>query len=405
MKIQMSIKSFSRLKNLLCATAFAILSIGQLAAQDGDAANGEAIFKGNCKTCHAPTADKVIGPGLKDISKRRPVEWLVKWVKNPMSVVNSGDEYAVKLYNDYNKIQMTGFPAYGEKEIKDILAYIEKANVPVTLPGGNTPPTQTSGSSDLFTYILVALLFVMVLVLGVLLLVLGLLRKKSDEAAGVATSSTSFVDNISNTFKSLTQNKAVRSATLWFFALMIIKASIDGLYGVGLQQGYAPKQPINFSHKLHAGQYQIDCNYCHTGVNRGKSATIPSANICMNCHGEIKKGSPEIQKIYKAIEQDKPVEWVRVHNLPDLAYFNHAQHVNVGGVQCEQCHGDVKGMEVIQQKSSLTMGWCIDCHRQTDVNTKGNGYYDKLVEVHNKGHKQPLKVADIGGLECSKCHY
>jgi hypothetical protein len=180
---------------------------------------------------------------------------------------------------------------------------------------------------------------------------------------------------------------------------------LDGAYGVGIQQGYAPKQPISFSHKLHAGEYKIDCNYCHTGVNRGKSAHIPSANICMNCHGVIKKESPEIQKIYTSIENNQPIEWVRVHNLPDLAYFNHAQHVNVGGVECESCHGDVAKMEVIQQRSSLTMGWCIDCHRQTDVNTKDNQYYDKLVQLHGTESKDALKVADIGGLECSKCHY
>jgi hypothetical protein len=186
---------------------------------------------------------------------------------------------------------------------------------------------------------------------------------------------------------------------------MVTKATIDGMYGVGVQQGYAPKQPIAFSHKLHAGQYKVDCNYCHTGVNRGKSATIPSANICMNCHGVIKKESPEIQKIYTAIEKNQPIEWVRIHNLPDLAYFNHAQHVNVGGVQCQQCHGEIQTMEVVEQRSSLTMGWCIDCHRKTDVNTKGNAYYDKLTELHAKKSKEPLKVADIGGLECSKCHY
>jgi hypothetical protein len=125
----------------------------------------------------------------------------------------------------------------------------------------------------------------------------------------------------------------------------------------------------------------------------------------MNCHGVIKKESPEIQKIYTAIEQNRPIEWIRVHNLPDLAYFNHAQHVNVGNVQCQTCHGDIEKMEVVEQRSSLTMGWCIDCHRKTEVNTKDNAYYDKLVALHSKESKEPLKVANIGGLECSKCHY
>jgi hypothetical protein len=256
----------------------------------------------------------------------------------------------------------------------------------------------------LFTYILVALLLVMLLVLGVLLAIVSILSKAVSGEVGTSEGS-SLGDKLRNGLVAMSKNSAIRSATVWFFVLMAAKATLDGLYGVGIQQGYAPKQPISFSHKLHAGQYKIDCNYCHTGVNRGKSATIPSANICMNCHGVIKKESPEIQKIYTAIEENKPIQWVRVHNLPDLAYFNHAQHVNVGGLQCQQCHGEIQTMEVVQQRSTLTMGWCIDCHRKTDVNTKENAYYDKLVELHAKKSDKPLKVADIGGLECSKCHY
>jgi mono/diheme cytochrome c family protein len=390
-------------------TLLITLSIGfQAVAQDGDAANGEALFKNNCATCHNANEQKLVGPGLKGIQERRNLEWLVKWVKNPNGVIASGDEYAVKLYNEYGKAQMTAFPNYGEKEVKDILAYVEKANAaPAPSPGGTTNVTNgetTSAPSDLFTYILVALLIVLLLVLGVLLAIVSLLSKA---VGGTATSTGdgSMMDKLRTGLAAMSKNSAIRSATMWFFILMVSKASIDGMYGIGVQQGYAPKQPIAFSHKLHAGQYKIDCNYCHTGVNRGKSATIPSANICMNCHGVIKKESPEIQKIYTAIEKDQPIEWVRVHNLPDLAYFNHAQHVNVGNVACQNCHGEIEKMEVVQQRSSLTMGWCIDCHRKTEVNTKNNAYYDKLVELHKSKSKEPLKVADIGGLECSKCHY
>jgi len=188
------------------------------------------------------------------------------------------------------------------------------------------------------------------------------------------------------------------------------KAVINGLYSIGVQQGYAPRQPIAFSHKIHAGDMQIDCKYCHTGVMKGKSATIPTVNICMNCHNSIKAGTQtgegEIAKILSAYANNKPIEWVRVHNLPDLAYFNHSQHVNVGGIACETCHGPINEMEVVRQYSLLTMGWCIDCHRKTDLNTKGNKYYDKLVELHNKEKgKVPFKVEDNGGLECAKCHY
>jgi hypothetical protein len=195
----------------------------------------------------------------------------------------------------------------------------------------------------------------------------------------------------------------------FLIAALGFKAVINGLYSIGVQQGYAPKQPIAFSHKVHAGQYEIDCKYCHVGVMKGKSATIPSVNICMNCHNQIKSGTNtgenEIGKIRAAFEQNKPIEWVRIHNLPDLAYFNHSQHVNVGGIECQTCHGPIQEMDVVRQHSLLTMGWCIDCHRKTDVNSKGNAYYNKLVELHNETSKNPMKVEDIGGLECSKCHY
>lgn len=402
---------FKKMRSVAQALLIALMAVvsQQAIAQDGDAASGETLFNNNCKACHSPKDEVVVGPGLKGIQQRRDLAWLVKWVKNPNGVIQSGDEYAVALYNKFNKAQMTAFPAFGEKEVKDILAYVEKANTaaaPAPAAGGAAPAAASGDSapSDLFTYILVALLIVMLLVLGVLMAIVSILSKAvSGEAT--TTEGTSFADRLRNGLVGLSKNSAIRSATVWFFILMVTKATIDGMYGVGIQQGYAPKQPIAFSHKLHAGQYKIDCNYCHTGVNRGKSATIPSANICMNCHGVIKKESPEIQKIYTAIEKNQPIEWVRIHNLPDLAYFNHAQHVNVGGVQCQQCHGEIQTMEVVEQRSSLTMGWCIDCHRKTDVNTKGNAYYDKLVELHKSKSKEPLKVADIGGLECSKCHY
>jgi len=187
--------------------------------------------------------------------------------------------------------------------------------------------------------------------------------------------------------------------------VVLIDLSIDKVMGVGIQQGYSPRQPIAFSHKLHAGDHQINCNYCHTSVYKGASANIPSANICMNCHSQIKKESTEIQKIYRAIEKNRPIEWVRVHNLPDLAYFNHSQHTKVGGVECQTCHGPIETMEGVAQYSPLTMGWCIDCHRNTPLNTEGNAYYDNLVKLHEKQSSGSFIVASNGGTECSKCHY
>ena len=377
-------------------------------AGGGDVAKGESIFKGSCANCHSATDEVVVGPGLKGATTRNNIDWLTKWVHNSQAVIASGDAYGVALYNKFNKTQMTSFPNLSPEDIKSIFAYVDQAAAaPAPVAAAGAAPagqTQTSGPSDLFMIVLVALVVVMLLVLGVLVVVVSLLSKAvngpiSDDSRGDS------MTRIGSYLKGIIGDPAIRSAVMWVFVLLVLKATVDGAYSVGVQQGYAPKQPITFSHKLHAGEYKIDCNYCHTGVNRGKSAHIPSANICMNCHGVIKKESPEIQKIYTSIENNQPIEWVRVHNLPDLAYFNHAQHVNVGGLDCENCHGDVTKMEVIQQRSSLTMGWCIDCHRNTDVNTKDNKYYDKLVQLHGTESKGALKVADIGGLECSKCHY
>jgi len=379
-------------------------------AGGGDAAKGESIFKKECAQCHSVTSEKVVGPGLKGATSRNNLAWLTKWVKNSQAVIASGDPYAVKIYNDYGKTQMTSFANLSDDDIKGIFTYIDNAATaaPAAAVAGAAPAagaaSSSNGPSDLFMIVVVALVVVMLLVLGVLLVIVSLLSKAVSGGAEELVKE-DFMTRLGKSLKGIAMDSSIRSATIWIFALLVLKATLDGLYGVGIQQGYAPKQPISFSHKLHAGEYKIDCNYCHTGVNRGKSAHIPSANICMNCHGVIKKESPEIQKIYTSIENNQPIEWVRVHNLPDLAYFNHAQHVNVGGVECENCHGDVGKMEVIQQRSSLTMGWCIDCHRKTEVNTKDNHYYDKLVQLHNGESKEALKVADIGGLECSKCHY
>ncbi len=381
------------------------------AGDGGDAAKGETIFKNNCASCHNTSAEKSVGPGLKGINERRELPWLVKWIHNSQAMIAAGDPYATNLYKQYNQAQMTSFPNLSEDDIKGILAYVDQANAaPEVVAGapaaaGDPGVAQSGAPSELFILVLVALMVVMLLVLGVLLVIVTLLSKAVGGDAVAVEGGTPFMERLKGTLTKTANNPAIRSATVWVFVLLVTKALIDGAYGIGVQQGYAPKQPIAYSHKLHAGTYDIDCNYCHTGANRGKSAHIPSANICMNCHGVIKKESPEIQKIYTAIENNQPIEWIRVHNLPDFAYFNHSQHVNVGGLQCQTCHGEIQEMEVVEQRSSLTMGWCIDCHRKTDVNTKGNAYYDKLVQVHSMESKDALKVADIGGLECSKCHY
>lgn len=401
-------------RKFLLLITFVFLSGQGVFAQDeaaagaGDAVAGEALFKNNCKQCHSADDKIVVGPGLKGLEDRRDFAWIKAWIQNPDKVINSGDKYAVDLFNKFNKLQMTAFPSYGDKEIHDILAYVKKANeAPAVVAGaeGAVAGAQDTGGGKFFNIILVSLLAIMVLVLVALLAVIRLLGtlSKSDEALTqeLAHPKPSFAENL----KTLFSNSTVRTAVIWLFIILGTKATLDGLFSIGVHQGYAPAQPVNFSHKLHAGDMEIDCGYCHTGVYKGKQAGIPSSSICMNCHNTIKRESPEIQKIYRAIETDTPIEWVRVHNLPDLAYFNHSQHTVVGELDCENCHGDIRNMEVVQQRHSLTMGWCIDCHRQTDVNSKGNAYYDKLLTAHEQVSSKPMKVEDIGGLECAKCHY
>jgi mono/diheme cytochrome c family protein len=395
---------------LLSLFAFFILSETAF-AQDGDAAAGEKAFKANCSQCHAADATQVVGPGLAGIEDRRDFAWIKKWINNSAAVIASGDKYAVDLYEKFNKTPMTAFPGYGDAEVKNILAYVKAANAaPAPAAPGAAPAAAVQGGDEtgggkFFNIVLVTLLVIMGLVLVALLAILRLLTKLSGGDDEDGEDGVSGGEKFKSSFKNLVANKTVRSAVIWLFIILGTKATLDGLYGIGVHQGYAPKQPISFSHKLHAGEMEINCAYCHTGVYKGKQAGIPSASICMNCHNTIKRESPEIQKIYTAIEKDQPIEWVRVHNLPDLAYFNHSQHTNVGGLACENCHGEIPKMEVVEQRSTLTMGWCIDCHRKTDVNAKGNAYYDTLLDAHNKTTKDAMKVEDIGGLECAKCHY
>jgi hypothetical protein len=217
-------------------------------------------------------------------------------------------------------------------------------------------------------------------------------------------------------------------------SIFLLLASGYFAYGwfmqIGVDQDYAPVQPIHFSHRIHAGSNGVDCKYCHSAARVSKNAGIPSLNVCMNCHKNISEVADttataeyskafydgEIQKLYDAVGWDKstqkytgktnPVKWVRIHNLPDFAYFNHSQHVTVGGIECQKCHGEVQTYEIQKQFAPLTMGWCVNCHRETNVKVEGNAYYDKIhQELSKKYGKEKLTVSDMGGLECGKCHY
>lgn len=408
-------KTFKRL-SLVVALFLSLSTCFSVSAQD-NAAHGKELFENNCASCH--NVHKVmVGPALKGINERRKIDWILSWVKNPAKVIASGDPYAKKLEADFKSAGiMTGFAALKDQDIKDIMAHIKVEEVKV--PVGTTPtigdPKPVKTDNTFLNIVLGGFIVVLLAMIIALLSVMTILRKYIAQNAASLSEEDKYLLEDKTDWKTITSSTGFRFTVAFLVIGLIGKTTLDSLVSIGMQQGYAPKQPIAFSHKLHAGKYKIDCNYCHTGVRLGKHANIPSANICLNCHSQIKTESPEIKKIYASADYDpktktygknqKPIEWVRVHNLPDLAYFNHSQHVKVAGLECQKCHGPVQDMEVIQQFAPLTMGWCINCHRETVVKAEGNKYYDNLLKLHNKVSSDPLKVKDIGGLECSKCHY
>lgn len=443
----MNIKQFfhSKVFILLLVASFTILSSGVVRAQDEGAteaaaeevaeestddsgapvpndkaayAVGEEIFEGECSTCHA-LDDVLAGPALRKVAERQPVEWIKKWVKNSAALIASGDEHANEVYEKFGKAAMPSF-AFNDDQLTGIITYLQyapEAKTADTTSVGGTSQVVVEQDDSTLVIVLSIILVLLIIIILVLVLMSALLSKhlksKEDE---LNDADLELVNQKHNVLKVFTHPAFIGAVTVIAILVGLWLGIVKGLYWVGTQGGYAPSQPINFSHKIHAGENEIDCNYCHTGVRKSKNANIPSPNICMNCHTKVKTESPEIAKIYRAIDYNpetkeygtntKPIEWVRIHNLPDLAYFNHSQHVKVGGIECQECHGPIEEMDKVYQYSELTMGWCIDCHRKTEVNAKGNAYYDELLNLHEeKKEGEPMTVEDIGGLECSKCHY
>ena len=404
-----------------------------LSAQDGDAAAGKALFNANCASCHK-LDKKMTGPALRNVETRLSEEegldrqWFYAWIKNSAGMIKSGDAYANKIYKEYNGTAMTAFPQLSNIDIDNILAYTAATPPPPPEGAKNdinpNPPTDTNSNG----LILGALALLFALLAGALFLVNKTLRRFADEKGVVLTEKTKRTP----IWKAFVENQFLVLVTAIFFLL----ASAYFVYGffmqVGVNQGYEPVQEIHYSHRIHAGENGIDCKYCHSSARVSKHSGIPSLNICMNCHksiSEVAEGvqsegiaeygvdyNAEIKKLYTAVGWDdaeqkytgvtKPVKWARIHNLPDFAYFNHSQHVSVAGVECQTCHGPVEEMEVMYQYAPLTMGWCINCHRETNVKVKDNDYYTKIHEQLSKKYGvEQLTAAQMGGLECGKCHY
>src|SRR5690606_19403942 len=391
--------------------------------------DGKALFQANCASCHNPLKDAT-GPALQGVDQRVPdKEWLYKWIKNSAGLIASGDKYANQIYNDWNKTAMTAFPNLNNEEIDAIITYVNSVQPPKADDGavaGSGSTQQDEGNGWLYTFITLSLIALMIVLWRANY---GLRRVANDKEGLPNEHEVPFY-----------RNKVFIAIGVVLFFIFCGYWITNGAVEMGRQQNYEPLQPIFYSHKVHAGINQINCLYCHSSAEESKMAMVPSPNVCMNCHKQISEytgeeklitaegkevnGTEEIQKLYqytgwnperKDYNRDvngniitHPIKWTKVHNLPDHVYFNHSQHVMVGKVQCQRCHGPVEEMDEVYQFAPLSMGWCINCHRQTQVQFADNNYYSIFEKYHEEiksGQRAGVTVEDIGGLECQKCHY
>jgi len=416
--------SVSKVFTVLFVFSFSL----NISAQEIDIAKGKSLFNANCASCHKLNK-KLVGPALKGVSAKYDKEWLYSWIKNSAALIKSGDDQAVAIYEEYNKVAMNAFPQLSNEDIDNILAYTDFVPEPVVSADAGAVASSSNSDSSLTNDIVLVLLTVVLLVLITMLFLVTKTLRNIAEKNGI-----NFEQEQGSNF-SIWQAFIKNQFLIFVSVILLLLSSAYFAYGymmqIGVDQGYMPVQPIHYSHKIHAGANQIECQYCHSSARISKHSGIPSLNVCMNCHENIadyngeedlEKGytkdfyTNEIKKLYKAVGWDEetqsytgdtePVKWVRIHNLPDFVYFNHSQHVSVAGIDCQKCHGPVEEMEILYQYSPLTMGWCIDCHRESNIKVKDNEYYTKIHEELSKKYGvEELSIAQMGGLECGKCHY
>lgn len=397
-------------------------------ASGADPVKGKELFNTNCAACHKLDA-KMTGPALRGISPRLTNEWLYKWIRNSQELIKSGDAEAVRVSKEYNGSVMNAFPQLTNADIDNIIAYTSEPKAEAAVPAAMTagPPGTVSEAGGVSNNLVLGVLAVIMTMLIIMLFLVNNVLSKVAKANGIEVKKPIPTTPI---WKAFAKNQFLVLVT----SIILLLASAYFVYGylmqVGVDQDYEPIQPIHYSHRIHAGSNEINCKYCHSAARVSKNAGIPSLNICMNCHKSIAEVADttatadyskafydgEIQKLYKAVGWDQenqkytgktePVKWVKIHNLPSFVYFNHSQHVTVAGIECQTCHGPVQTYEIQKQFAPLTMGWCINCHRKTEVKMEGNGYYTKIHdELSKKYGVDKLTAAQMGGLECGKCHY
>ena len=413
------------LRNLVkIVTIFLFITCSAAIGNQLNAQDGKALFSANCASCHAVNK-KLTGPALAGVEDRWPDKQnLYAWIKNSAAFLKTGDPYATNLYHEYNKVAMNNFPGLSDADIDAILAYIKTVPAPGAAPAGGAAVGAPAESDNSLVFGILSLVLAVLAI--ILLQVNSNLKKLSDEKLGVTP----------QTPVPFYRNKRYIAFTAILLFVLGGYYTTVGAMNLGRSKDYQPEQPIYYSHKVHAGVNQINCQYCHSGTYQGKQATLPSVNVCMNCHtaineykgdplvrenGEIVDGTAEIKKLYKYAgftegqpwdaTKAQPIEWIRIHNLPDHVYFNHAQHVNAGQVACQQCHGEIQNMGEVKQFSDLSMGWCVNCHRETKVQFKDNGFYSIYEKYHEDirtgkiDSAKGITVEKIGGTECQKCHY
>jgi cytochrome c551/c552 len=421
-------KSINR-KIVLIVFALSLFSFIKISAQDG-----KALFNTNCASCHSPMKD-LTGPMLGGVLERDPYNGdmgkIVHWVQNVDKLLAT-DPYYKGLMAKYGA-RMTPFPNLSDKDINAIISYTEKAYADAKNPTTPTGGGETAPEANNKTWVIFGIIsLIMAIIALILMQVNSNLKKLSDDAEGIHRP-----DPVP-----FYKNKIYIALVTILFFIIAGYFITKGAVGLGRQRTYEPRQPIFYSHKVHAGINQISCLYCHGNAWESRHAAIPSVNVCMNCHKAITSyekgpklydeagneinGTQEIQKLYQYAGFDpangakwnttmvkRPVEWIKIHNLPDHVFFSHAQHIRAGNVQCQTCHGPITEMDEVKQFAELSMGWCINCHRETKVNfnyndSTGNKFYSIYEKFHNDikaGKMDSVRVKDIGGIECQKCHY
>ncbi|AWU43948.1 cytochrome C [Blattabacterium sp. (Cryptocercus kyebangensis)] len=415
---------------------------------EGNFKKGKELFKQNCTSCHSLDLEKkMIGPALYGVTEKRNREWLHKWIIDNKSLRNSGDKEAISIYKEYGNVEMNSFPKLSEQQIDDILSFIKKPKQDNKQEQENKQEfhnnLELEKNKFLIKIIFFGLFIISTILFWILYKVYILTHLLSNDFIFTEKKKKNFwILSYLFLYKFLGYKKKnwyFLSSFIGFFFILGIYGIWIFLMEIDVNKGYKPEQPIYFSHKIHSGINGIDCQYCHSSAKYSKVSGIPSANICMNCHitineykgNYIEKGksrdeyNKEIQKIYDSVgwnpelrefsKKTHPIQWIRIHNMPDFVYFDHSQHIITGekmikkskkvDLSCNACHGKVQDMDQVEMANSFTMEWCISCHKNTEIDTENQYYKEYFPNFIKKRKERKITVDMIGGLECAKCHY